>query len=166
MHGVIVNFPVRWAQIALHLILKPMGMQRYKPKDSLGRKLARLLTEPNDARTRLTRLAYSVSGEYCPVGRMEEVFHQVCAVEELERKVLKAAKEKRFKSLGFSDLIDEALSAEILTAAEAKQLAQAEMGRQAVIKVDDFADEELRRPKPKSHSGREHHVRATDKDVL
>src|SRR6476620_10883326 len=54
MHGVIVNFPVRWARIALHIILKPLGIQRYKPNDGLGRKLARILTVPNETRSRLS----------------------------------------------------------------------------------------------------------------
>ena len=146
MHGVIVNFPVRWARIALHLILKPLGIQRYKPKDNLGRKLARILTEPNETRSRLTRLAYSEAGEHCPIGRMEEAFHKVCAVEELERKVQKAVKEHHFSSLTFYGCIDEALKHNIITLVEAKQLEEAELARQAVIKVDDFADEELRRP--------------------
>ncbi len=146
MHGVIVNFPVRWARIALHIILKPLGIQRYKPNDNLGRKLARMLTEPNETRTRLTRLVYKESNDCCPVGRMEEAFHKICAVEELEKKLLKSVKERKLKSLRLSGLIEEALQLGILSSVEAAQLQEAEAARQSVIKVDDFADEELRRP--------------------
>lgn len=152
MHGVIVNFPVRWARVALHAILKPLGIQRYKPNDNLGRKLARILTSPNETRSRLTRLAYSEAGEHCPIGRMEVAFHKICAVEELEKKLLKAAKEHRLKALTFHDLIEEALTMDLLTAAEARQLEEAEQARQEVIKVDDFADEELRRGASESKS--------------
>lgn len=152
MHGVIVNFPVRWARVVLHLILKPLGIQRYKPNDDLGRQLARILTEPNETRSRLSRLAYREAGEHCPIGRMEEAFHKICAVDELEKKLLRTAKERGLNSLTVHELIMESLALDIVTAAEAKQLEEAEMARQEVIKVDDFADEELRRPsiEPKS----------------
>ncbi|MGC1182052.1 acyl-CoA dehydrogenase, partial [Legionella sp.] len=43
MHGVITNFPQRWARVVLHLILKPLGNRRNKPDDQLGHKLARIL---------------------------------------------------------------------------------------------------------------------------
>ncbi|WP_298622571.1 acyl-CoA dehydrogenase [uncultured Legionella sp.] len=146
MHGVIINFPARWARIVLPLILKPFGNRRHIPNDRLGHQLARMLIEPNETRTRLTRLVYREPGEYCPLGRMEEAFHKICAAEELERKVMKAAKEQVLKSLTFKEQIAEALNLEILTSDEAKQLEEAEIARQEVIKVDDFADEELRRP--------------------
>lgn len=146
MHGVIINFPARWARIVLPLILKPFGNRRHIPNDRLGHQLARMLIEPNETRTRLTRLVYREPGEYCPLGRMEAAFHKICAVEELERKVMKAAKDHVLKSLTFREQIAEALNLELLTEAEAKQLDEAEIARQEVIKVDDFADDELRRP--------------------
>lgn len=146
MHGVIINFPARWARIALPLILKPFGDRRHIPNDRLGHKLAKMLIEPNETRTRLTRLVYKEPGEHCPLGRMEEIFNKICAVEELERTVMKAVKEKKLKSLTLHELIAEALQGGILTAEEAKHLEEAEAGRQEVIKVDDFDDDELRRP--------------------
>lgn len=145
MQGVIINFPMRWGRIALHLILKPFGNRRNKPDDKLGHLLARMLIEPNETRTRLTRLAFSEPSDNCPLGRLEEAFHKICGVEELEKKVMKAVKDHVLKSLTFHEQIIEALHCGILTAVEAKQLEEAEMARQAIIKVDDFADEELRR---------------------
>lgn len=145
MHGVIVNFPVKWARIFLHLVLKPLGVQRYKPSDRLGRKLARILTEPNATRTRLTRLVYSEAGAYCPIGRMEVAFHKICAVDELERTIQKLVKKQGLKSLTFIELIKEAYKMELLTKAEARQLEDAELARQEVIKVDDFSSDELSR---------------------
>ncbi|CAM2987170.1 acyl-CoA dehydrogenase [Legionella worsleiensis] len=150
MHGVIINFPVRWARIALPLILKPLGNKRHIPNDQLGHKLAKMLIEPNETRARLTRLVYKTPSNNCPLGRMEEAFYKICAVEDLERKVMKAVKDQVLKSLNFKDQIAEALSCGILTSEEAKELEQAELARQDVIKVDDFADDELRRTSPKA----------------
>lgn len=145
MHGVIINFPVRWARVVLSLIIKPLGNKRHKPSDSLGHRVAKILIEPNDTRTRLTRLVYKKAGENCPLGRMEEAFHKICAVEDLERKVMKAVKDGRIKSLTFLEQIKEARTLGVITAVEVKQLEEAEHARQDVIKVDDFADDELRR---------------------
>lgn len=150
MNGVIANFPVAWGRVFLHLVVKPFGKVRNKPTDQLGHKLAEMLTTPNETRSRLTRGVYAVPSENCPLGRMEEAFHKICAVEELERKVMKADK-RVIKSLLFRDQIEEALKAGILTAEEANQLDQAEAARQDVIKVDDFADDELRRSESKGN---------------
>lgn len=146
MQGVIVNFPTAWARIALRLIIKPLGNRRNKPDDQLGHKVARILIEPCETRSRVTRLVYSKAGESAPLGRMEEAFHKICAADELERKVMRAVKDNVLKSLTFIEQIDEALACGLLSKTEAKQLTEAEFARQAVIKVDDFSDEELRRP--------------------
>lgn len=146
MQGVITNFPARWARITLHLILKPLGNRRMKPNDTLGHKLARILIEPSETRSRLTRLVYAQASDKCPLGRMEEAFHKICAADELERKVMKSVKDNTLKSLTLLDQIQEALTLGVLTTAEAKQLHEAELARQEVIHVDDFNDDELRRP--------------------
>lgn len=145
IRGIIANFPVRWARVALRVILIPFGSRRSKPSDYLGHQLAKMLTEPNETRSRLTRLAYSEANENCPVGRLEEAFHKICAVEELERKVIKAAKEHTLKSLSLLNQIEEAFDCGLITKDEMIQLKEAELARQDVIKVDDFSDEELRR---------------------
>lgn len=146
MHGVIINFPARWARFVLSFVLKPLGNRRHKPDDKLGHKVARILIEPNETRSRITRLVYKKPGDNCPLGRMEKAFHKICAVEELERKVMKAVKDNMLHSLTFQEQIWEALDRQILTPVEAKQLEEAEQARQDVIRVDDFADEDLRRP--------------------
>lgn len=148
MQGVIVNFPARWARIILRLIIKPLGNRRNKPDDQLGHQLARILIEPNETRSRLTRLVYKKAGENCPLGRTEEAFLKICAAEELERKVMRAVKENVLKSLTLLEQIDEAFTLGILSDKEAQQLQEAELARQEVIKVDDFNDEDLRRPMP------------------
>ncbi|MGL6036088.1 MAG: acyl-CoA dehydrogenase, partial [Legionella sp.] len=145
LDGVIRNFPSTWARVFLSVVLKPLGMRRMKPDDALGHKIARIMIESNATRSRLTRLVYTVAGDKCPVGRLEAAFIKVCAAEDLERRVMKAVKEKVLHSLTFSEQILEAASVNLLTADEAKQLSEAEQARQEVIKVDDFADEELRR---------------------
>ncbi|MBA2648025.1 MAG: acyl-CoA dehydrogenase [Legionella sp.] len=145
MQAIINNFPGRLSRFALTFILRPFGNRRNKPQDDLGRVLAKILTHPNDTRKRLSRLAYSKPGINCPLGRMEEAFNALCAVEHLEQRVAKAAKETTLKSLTLLEQIEEAVNCNILTKTEAAQLKDAEIARQNAIKVDDFADKELRR---------------------
>ncbi len=152
IHSIIRNFPGKLSRIALTLLLKPLGNRRSKPSDDLGQQLARLLTKPSETRSRLSRLAFTEPCANCPLGRMEAVFHTICAVEELEQTVIKASKETTLKSLSFMEQIEEAVLCNILTKTQANQLMEAELARQEVIKVDDFADKDLRRV-PQSHLG-------------
>lgn len=142
---IIANFPGRFARFILKLFLQPFGSQRPRPSDKLTRQVAKMLTQPNELRERLTRFAFKEPLPNCPLGLLEEAFHKLCAVEELEKKVSRALKEGRLHSLTLLEQIEEAEQAGVLSRKEAEQLKEAEQGRQAVIAVDDFLDEELRR---------------------
>lgn len=146
MQGVIANFPVRWARVVLKLILQPFGSRQHVPHDTLGHQLACLMTEPGEARSRLTRLVFSEAIENSPLGRLEDAFHKLCAVEALEKKVMRAVKEKRLHSLTLLEQIDEAVLQDILSKEEAYRLHDAELARQHAIAVDDFSNDELSRP--------------------
>lgn len=145
LQGVLSNFPRAWGRIVLSLIIKPLGSRRKKPEDALGHALAKILMTPNETRNRLTRLVYKQPGSLCPAGLLEEAFHKVVAVEALEKKVMKAVKEHTLQSISFVDQIKEAEHCGIISAGEAQELEAAERARQDVIKVDDFADEDLSR---------------------
>ncbi|ARH00362.1 acyl-CoA dehydrogenase [Legionella micdadei] len=145
IQGVIANFPMRWARIVLKVFLQPFGNKRHQPSDKLSQKVAHLLTEPNSTRTRLTRFVFAEPLPNCPLGRLEEAFLKLCAVEGLEKKVSQAIREGVLHSLTLLEQIDEAERAGILDSKQAQQLKDAEYARQEIIAVDDFADDELRR---------------------
>ncbi len=145
IRGVIANFPLRLGRVVLKLLLQPFGSQRLQPSDKLSKRVAHLLTKPNDTRSRLTRFVFAEPLANCPLGRLEHVFLKLCAVEELEKKVSHAVKAKKLRSLTLLEQIDEAEQAGILTADQAQQLKETEQARQEIIAVDDFADEDLRR---------------------
>ena len=145
IQGVINNFPARWARVLLKIILQPLGSQRAKPSDKLGHHVANILTEPGEARSRLSRLTFSDAVENCPLGRLEAAFHKICAVEELEKRVQRAVREKKLHSLTLLEQIDEAISYDVLSKEEASRLREAEVARQEVIAVDDFSNSELSR---------------------
>lgn len=145
IHGIIANFPARWARWVLKLIVQPFGFNRKKPSDRLGSKLSQLMIEPNETRSRLTRHTFSEATDTCPLGKLEAAFHLIIATAPLEKRIADAVKEGKLISLTLLDQIKEAKSQGVLTAEEAKELKAAEMARQHVIAVDDFDDSELRR---------------------
>ncbi len=145
IQGVIANFPNRWARILLKIFLQPFGSQRLKPADLLSQQIAHLITEPNETRTRLTRFVFREPLPNCPLGRLEETFHKLCAAEGIEKKISRAVKENQINSLTLLEQIDDALQLGILNEIEANQLRDAELSRQEIIAVDDFDDNELRR---------------------
>ncbi|KTD26884.1 acyl-CoA dehydrogenase [Legionella israelensis] len=145
MSGVITNFNRKWAKIMLKVILLPFGRRRHKPEDKLGQKLAQIISEPNEVRNRLTRLVFKDSIENCPVGRLEAAFQLICSTVDLERKIIKAAKEGLLQTPSFLDQIKEARELDLISDEEADQLYKAEAARQQVIAVDDFASDELSR---------------------
>jgi len=163
--GVITNFPKKWAAFFLKIILQPFGSQRDKPSDQLGQKLAKIMTEPSDTRNRLTKLVFTEPLKNCPIGRLEEAFNKLCAVEALEKKISKAVRDGLLHSLTLFDQIDEAEEAGILNADEAEQLQIAEEARQDVIAVDDFSNDELSRASVKT-AGSSRKVKKASRDGL
>lgn len=145
IHGVISNFPIRWARMVLKLIVQPFGFHRSRPSDALGHAVAKLLMEPNETRRRLTRYVFSEAIDTCPLGQLESALHEICAVEPLERRVADAVKEGKISALTLLLQINEAKLLGVLTHEEAEQLHKAEVSRQRVIAVDDFDDNQLRR---------------------
>jgi acyl-CoA dehydrogenase len=145
IQGIIANFPAVWARVFLRLILQPLGPRHYKPSDKLGHQVAHLLTTPNATRARLARDVFAEPIANCPLGRLEETFHKVCAVEDLEKKLSRAVKEGKLSSLTVLEQIDEAENNHLLNSREISLLREAEQARQAAIAVDDFNDEDLRR---------------------
>lgn len=145
IHGVISNFPVRWARWVLKLIVQPFGVSRKKPSDRLGSKISQQLMEPSEMRARLTRHVFSEAIDVCPIGQLEAAYHLIIAAAPLEKRIADAVKEGKLHTLTLLEQIKEANTQGILSSEEAEELSIAETARQKVIAVDDFDDSELRR---------------------
>ena len=131
---ILTNLPLRPLAWLLHPVLFPFGRRQKKPDDSLIRRCARLLTEPSEARDRLTAGIFIGEGEQDVTGRMEAALETVIAAEAVERK-LKTARHR-------GDA-EQAVAAGIISDSEARLLSRADQVIRSVIDVDDFAPEEL-----------------------
>ena len=70
LDGVLRNFPVRPVAWLLRVLVFPFGRREVPPSDRLGRRVAALLTAPNEARDRLIAGTYQTPNPNNPVGRM------------------------------------------------------------------------------------------------
>lgn len=143
LYGVLANLPQRWLQMTLKCILFPWGRRRHAPSDRLMQSVASIMTTPSETRTRLSRLAFYEDISNCPIGRVEAAFLKVHAAQDLEKKLRQAEKEGLLHALTLLDQIEEARKKKIITQTEANILHEAELARQYVIAVDDFAMDEL-----------------------
>lgn len=131
LKGVIDNFPVRPMAWGLRLALLPFGVICGKPKDQLAQQVSDLISEPTPARERLTSGIYV--GEETELGRLERAFRLMAELEPARQKMRKArlrtAKEAAVKG--------------ILTDNEAARVKEALELVREVLRVDDFAPEEI-----------------------
>ncbi|MEP6897347.1 MAG: acyl-CoA dehydrogenase [Rhodanobacter sp.] len=144
LDGAIRNFPVRPVAWLLRALVFPLGRREVPPSDRLGRRVAALLTAPNEARSRLTEWVYLTPTANNTVGRMNALLPDVIAAEPVERKFLKAQKAGQFKAHEASEQLDEALQAAVISQAEFDLLKRVREGVAEFISVDDFAPDELR----------------------
>ena len=78
------------------------------------------------------------------VGKMEVTFEKAVALNDAEKRVLKAHKHGQIKALQFLDMINEALALAVITEEEARLLIEFEYERQEIIAVDDFDTADLK----------------------
>jgi acyl-CoA dehydrogenase len=144
LDGVLRNFPVRPVGWLLRALVFPFGRREVPPSDRLGRRVAAILTAPNEARSRLVDGAYLTPTPNNAVGRMNALLPDVIAAEPVERKFLKAVKTGEVVGLDFAAQIADAETKGIIDAAERKLLEYVRTATFEFISVDDFDAEDLR----------------------
>lgn len=144
LDGVIRNFPVRPVAWLLYVLVFPFGRREVPPSDRLGRRVAALLTAPNEARDRLVEWAIPRPAPNNAVARLNALLPAIVAAEPVERKFQKAMKSGQIKAHEFAAQLDEAVACGAIGADEREQLARMQEAGAEFIAVDDFSSEELR----------------------
>ncbi|HVF63485.1 MAG TPA: acyl-CoA dehydrogenase [Casimicrobiaceae bacterium] len=153
--GVIANFPNRGAAVMLRAIVFPLGLQAHRPSDALGSEVAKLLIAPSAARDRLTAGMFIPDDIDDPVRAIELALEATIAAEPIEAK-LRALPAPASSLPETAEARDErALAAGVITADEARVLAEHRALVAQVIRVDDFdaALTELGRSRPTIDAG-------------
>ena len=153
LHAFLRNLPNRWVATFLRLFIFPRGRTYSAPSDELGAKVVEMMTTPGEARERLSEQAYTTAEPGNPVGLLEEALKLSIELAPLEKRLRQANKEGLIKSEYLGTQIDEAAKAEVITAEEADKLRDYHGRIFALMSVDDFDSDELRRapaePEPK-----------------
>jgi len=135
--------PSRIPVVLLRAVLFPLGKPYAPPQDRLVGQLAHLLLTDNPARDRLTAGIYINNDPNDSTGRIETAFNAVLQAAPIETKLRLAQKQGLLNKGIVESILKEALSKNIITAAEAELIKQAEQARLIAISVDDFAPEQL-----------------------
>jgi acyl-CoA dehydrogenase len=143
LEGVISNFPNRFVAAVVKRIVFPLGRPYVVPSDRLGHQVARILIEPSATRDRLTAGTYIDARASDPVREMELALDATVAVEPIEEKLRVAAKKGRLAAklppgAGPEVLDARAVEAGVITADEARLLAEQRALAASVVRVDDF----------------------------
>jgi acyl-CoA dehydrogenase len=140
--GVLRNFPVAWAAWLMAPLVFPFGARR-PARDSEAKAIVRAALEPGAFRDRLTRDIFMTDDPRDRFGLLDYTFAKAVACEDADRKLERAIRKGEVKRFHGHDWIAEAGRKNILTAEEARDLAELRDLVARVIAVDDFAPEEV-----------------------
>jgi acyl-CoA dehydrogenase len=145
LHSFLMNFPNRPVAFLLRLVIFPRGRTYHSPADELGMKIVDLITKTGEARERLSEQAYTTLEPTNPLGLLQEALALSETLAPLEKKLKQARKEGLIKSEYLGHQIDEAETAEIISAAETRELKDFHEKVLYLLSVDDFPPEEFAR---------------------
>ncbi len=134
------NYPIGWLGKLLKALFFPFGRPFKGPSDRLGHKLAAILLQPSETRSRLADGIYLSPTEHNKVGQMELVLNDLLAAEGIIAKLRKALDTKERDPIKLAQL---GLAAGLINADAAELIERAEQGRKEVISVDEFDAKEL-----------------------
>ncbi|SEJ43245.1 acyl-CoA dehydrogenase [Pseudomonas sp. NFR16] len=139
------NFPNRVLGAMLRVIVFPFGRRHKGPSDLLDAEVADILgrAKGDPALESLLAGCYRPTSADDPVGALQHASDLLGAAKSLHGKLHHGVKSGQVKAAGGEPVIDAALNAGVLQAAEAQKLHEAEAARRKVIDVDDFDKEEL-----------------------
>ena len=145
LHSFLRNFPNRSVAFLLRCFIFPRGRTYSSPSDELAANVVNLMTKSGEARDRLSEQAYTTLEAGNPLGLLQEALLLSEELAPLERKLKQAHKEGLIKADYLGHQIDEARSAEIVSADEAARLREYHEKVQDLLAVDDFDPSELGR---------------------
>jgi acyl-CoA dehydrogenase len=139
------NFPNRFLGGLLRVVVFPFGRRHKGPSDAQDAAVAQVLGRSKGDPTLEAVLAgcYRPQSPQDPVGALQHASDLLAAAQPLHKKLHVGLKNGQINPAPGEALIDAAVEAGVLQAAEAISLREAETARRRVIDVDDFDKDEL-----------------------
>ncbi|MGD9590963.1 MAG: acyl-CoA dehydrogenase [Candidatus Berkiella sp.] len=161
MNELLRQLPNKAIQIALRVLVMPFGVTHHAPMDKLNKEITELLTNVNDARTRLGGSVFISTMQNDPIAVLEKALQETTRLGPVLKRLYEAQKSSEIAQGPFSQMVDAALKAKIINDNEAADLLALDQLTQVVINVDDFSYEELTGKQPAT-SGVVAHLRKKD----
>jgi len=144
LHGFLRNFPNRLLAGVMRAIVFPRGRAYSAPSDRLGRRVAELVTGASGSRERLCQHIYWTLEPGNPLGLLEEALRLADALEPVEKRIrVEGVKTGRVTALDLPGQITQALALGIISETEATALRDYDRKVMSLVRVDDFAPEEI-----------------------
>jgi len=135
------NFPNRFIGSLMRRIVFPMGVPYSYPSDNLGSKLADLMMENTQLRTRYHLTTYIGKGKDDTSGRLAHAFYKLLEIEPLYNKFARAVGKGKVEGLTYAEHLKSAIEKGIISAAEAKEIDEYDQLRQEALLTDAFTKE-------------------------
>ncbi len=140
MKSIMKNLPVKFVGRLCNMIIFPLTKPYQEPRDSLGRRVARLLLTPSETLDRLSKGIFVSDDSDDAFGRISHALERVMATQEIERKLRNAYKAGQLEKRGYA-AYDEAYDKKYISDNEYKLLKETEAAIRNAIKVDEFSFE-------------------------
>jgi acyl-CoA dehydrogenase len=151
--GTLDNFPLPTVGVLMHPLIFPYGFARRPAPDKDGKAIVRRALQPGEFRDRLTRDVFITDDPNDRVGLLEHTLLKVIAAEEADKKLERAIRKGDVHRYYNNDWIAEAELKGVISADEARALAEVRDLTASVIAVDHFDATELaRKQQPVQHA--------------
>ncbi len=135
---IFAKLPIQPLVWLLKILVFPLGKPYSPPSDPLLHQTASVLLSESATRDRLTQGIFINEIADDATGRIEIAFKAVLAAAPVETKIRQAQREKILAKGNINELLEEAISKNIITKNEAHLITTAEQARVSAIRVDAF----------------------------
>ncbi len=134
------NFPHRFIGKLLGWIIFPAGVAYQQPKDKLRKSIVADMLTASELRDRLTQYSYLGNQPDDLSNRLDKALAEITTIEPIQKKLNKALHDGTVpRWYEFSERIEAAQLADIISADEANMLSEFELLRNEIIKVNEFS---------------------------
>ena len=140
---IFANFPNGFVANAMQFLCFPLGRHARPASDRVNYRFVRAVLRPGAFRDRLTTGVFVTMDPNDVTGVLEDAFIKVTEAEDIEARFIKAARKGVIERRLDRDAITDAVAAGVLNDNEAGIMRAADEATDRVVKVDDFAADEL-----------------------
>lgn len=137
------NLPNKWLALLLRGFIFPLGRWFAPPHDKFNQRIAPLLIELSEARTRLSQGLFDIQCDENVLASVQQALEKTIQSEPVEKLIKSAKQEGLIKGYTLFEQAQSALEKNVINAEQFEIFVQAEKSRMKVIAVDDFTTAEL-----------------------